>query len=150
MKIEFEQMEKLEIKGLNYEPKILLAWGECIDGNEKITQWLMKNGYAELGLFRYALRNEERSRVWLMENGFPHLMALINGIEGKKDALEWLEKHGFYVLHQMALVGDGDEDAENHLLSSGHKLFALLAKKMEFIKDGIQADNIDYHKINRN
>ncbi|MBK7945117.1 MAG: hypothetical protein IPJ85_07365 [Flavobacteriales bacterium] len=45
--------------------------------------WLTTNGYPELGIFTFALRNKADARKWLMENGHPHLMAVINGIEGK-------------------------------------------------------------------
>ena len=134
-------------KGLDYDAKILLAWGEPINGNAKIIQWLMKNGFPELGLFHYALRNETRSRDWLLENGHPHLMALISGIEGDKKALTWLNTNGFHLLHQMALIGDGDKDAYAELQGEQTKVFAMLAKKMEFIKDEIERDNNDFHKI---
>ena len=135
------------MKGLNYPAKILIAWCECISGNEKITQWLIKNGFTELGLFRYALRNEDRSRKWLLDNGHPHLMALINGIEGNEDALNWLKAHGFELLYQMALAGDGNKEAILYLEQGDRKIFGLLAKRMEVVKDEIQAANIDYHKI---
>lgn len=143
-------MTKLSTKGLRYEPKILLAWGESIGENQKITEWLMKNGFPELGLFRYALRNEDRSRKWLLENGHPHLMALINGIEGNKQALDWLKNHGFDVLYEMALTGDGDEEAYGKLMTTATKVFALLAKKMEYIKDEIEMNNTDIHRIDPN
>jgi hypothetical protein len=134
-------------KGLNYDVKILLAWGESISGNKKIIEWLMKNGYSELGLFHFALRNEDRSRQWLLDNKFPHLMALINGIEGNKKALEWLKVHGFETLFKMALIGDGHEDVYEDLQQSELKLFAILAKKMQIVKDEIEEQNNDIHRI---
>lgn len=134
-------------KGLNYDVKILLAWGESISGNKKIIEWLMKNGYSELGLFHFALRNEDRSRQWLLDNKFPHLMALINGIEGNKKALEWLKVHGFETLFKMALIGDGHEDVYEELQQSELKLFAILAKKMQIVKDEIEEQNNDIHRI---
>ena len=42
-----------------YPPKILVAWGEAISGNGEIRDWLIKNGYPELGLFTFALRNKD-------------------------------------------------------------------------------------------
>jgi len=33
---------------LNYDPKILLAFGEAVSGNNKIFHWLADNGYIEL------------------------------------------------------------------------------------------------------
>ena len=137
-------------KGLSYDVKILLAWGESISGNKKIIEWLMKNGYSELGLFHFALRNEDRSRQWLLDNKFPHLMALINGIEGNKQALEWLQGHGFDTIFKMALIGDGDEAVYEELHQSEFKLFAILAKKMQVVKDEIEEQNNDIHRISRN
>ena len=74
-------------------------------------------------------------------------MALINGIEGNEDALNWLKAHGFELLYQMALAGDGNKEAILYLEQGDRKIFGLLAKRMEVVKDEIQADNIDYHKI---
>lgn len=135
-------------KGLDYDIKVLLAWGESITGNQKITQWLTKNGFPELGLFFYALRNEERSRQWLLDNRFPHLLALINGIEGNEKALDWLKKHDYILLHDMALAGDGDEAAFEKLAKGGMRVYALLAKKMQVIKDEIEENKQDFHKFN--
>ncbi len=33
---------------LNYDPKILIAFGETITGNEKIYDWMLKNGFPEI------------------------------------------------------------------------------------------------------
>ena len=140
-------MAKLSNKGIDYDIKVLLAWGESISGNQKITGWLTKNGYPELGLFFYALRNEPRSREWLMENGHPHLLALINGIEGNEEARSWLEKHGYDLLHTMALSGDGENEAHEKLLKADLEVFAMLAKKMEAIKDGIDLNKADFHRF---
>ena len=136
-------------KGLNYDTKILVAWGESISGNKKITEWLMKNGYSELGLFHFALRNEDRSRKWLLDNKSSHLLALINGIEGNRDALKWLKDHQFELLFKMALVGDGHEDVYEDLNKTGFKLFAMLAKKMNQVKQEIEEQNNDIHRISR-
>lgn len=135
-------------KGLDYDVKVLLAWGECISGNDKITEWLLKNSFRELGLFRYALRNEEHSRDWLVNNGFPHLQALISGIEGKEDALKWLERHGYAMLHEMALAADGDTEAMARLMRPETTVFAMLAQKMAYVKDNIEDAKRDIHRFN--
>ena len=137
---------KDDLKGLNYPVKILLAWGESISGNEKITEWLLKNDYTELGLFYYAVRNEDRSRQWLVSNGFPHLLAMINGAEGNQKALDWLEKNGYETLHDMALIGDGDTEAFQKLLQKDYKVFAMIAKKIESVKDEIEVNKTDFHR----
>ena len=134
------------IKGLEYPPKILVAFGEAITGNNKIRDWLIKHGYRELGLFTFALRNMDDARVWLMENGLPHLLALINGIEGNKQALTWLYNHNYHDIQLMAMAADGSEEAKKEL-ASRNKILAVLALKMEFVKDNIERDNNDVHKI---
>ena len=131
---------------MEYPLKIIVAWGEAISGNREIRDWLIKNGYRELGLFTYALRNKDDARDWLMKNGYPHLMALINGIEGNQGALKWLEKNNFNILRHMALAGDSHEESFNWLLRNGHREFAMLAKKMEQVKIDIDNDNSDVHK----
>jgi hypothetical protein len=47
----------------------------------------------------------------------------------------------------MAEAGDGNEDAFNWLMRNDLNIFAMLAKKIEFIKDQIEEDNNDPHKI---
>ena len=59
---------------LKYSTKVLVAWAEAIKGNKEINNWLLKNGYKELGIFVHALHNDEESRNWLMKNKYPHLI----------------------------------------------------------------------------
>jgi hypothetical protein len=133
----------------DYPLKILVAWGEAISGNAEIRDWLMKNGYPELGLFTFALRNQEEAIHWLLKNNFPHLVALINGMEGNKEALKWLENNGFSKLKLMALAGDGNDQATK-LLMQNDKVMAMLALKMGAVKDEIERDNNDVHKFSKN
>lgn len=135
------------IKPLDYEPKILVAWGEAITGNNKFRDWLIVNGFRELGLFTYALRNKADARDWLMKNGYPHLLALICGVERNKSALRWLQKNNFDILFHMALAGDGDEASYQWLLQHNQQAYAMIAKKIEYVKDQIEEDNNDPHHI---
>lgn len=131
---------------LTYPPKILLAWAEAIKGNTEIRDWLIKNGYPELGVFTFALRNKKDARDWLIENKFPHLMALINGAEGNEEAVIWLEKHGFHMLAKVAMAGDRENDvfAELRMADS---LFAKIAREIMIVKTQIEEDNWDYHRM---
>ena len=81
-------------------------------------------------------------------NGDMVTLALIQGVERNKKALEWLKKNEFEVLWRMALAGDGDEDSLTWLLLK-HRDFAHLAIKIKKVKDGIQDDNDDPHRISR-
>lgn len=131
---------------LKYPSKILLAWAEAIKGNSEIRDWLIKNGYPELGIFTFALRNKHDARQWLVQNKFPHLMALINGAEGNEEAIQWLEKGGFGVLAKVALAGDRDVEAFVWLRERD-SLFAKIAREIMIVKTEINDQNWDYHRI---
>jgi len=130
-----------------YPAKILLAWGEAIMGNAGLRDWLIKNGYPELGIFTFALRNKKDARQWLMDNGHPHLMAIITGIEGDKTALDWLEHNGMSVLKHVALTGDGSEEDMKWLIDHGHKELAVIGNRMHQVKRKMDEDYGDYHRM---
>lgn len=130
-----------------YPAKILIAWGEAISGNTALRDWLIKNGYPELGLFTYALRNKCEARDWLMQNGHPQLMAIITGIEGDKKALAWLERNGMNVLKHVALTGDGSDESRDWLMQNGHKELAVIGHKMHQVKRKMDEEYGDYHKM---
>ena len=140
-------MEKANLKNLSYPPKILIAWAEAISGNNQIRDWLMQNGYQELAIFTYAVRNKDDARQWLMDNGCAHLLAMINAVERNDIALQWLRRFNFTILEKMALSADGHEDAHQWLIKNGHKDFAYIAKKIEYVKDQIEDNNNDPHRI---
>lgn len=132
---------------MSYPAKVIVAWGEAVTGNKQIRDWLMKNGYPELGLFVFAVRNQDEARAWLMKNGFPHLMAMINGAEGKGEAVDWLMKNNLDILAHVALSGDGDDKALHWLKNKGHREFAMLSLKIRYVKDEIEQGNNDIHRI---
>jgi hypothetical protein len=129
-----------------YPTKVLLAWGEAISGNAELRDWLIRNGYPELGLFAFALRNKRDAREWLIKNGHPHLMALINGMEGKQPALDWLERNGLTVMKQMALVGDEDNDTFKELVANGHRELAMIGLRMLRVKRDLDEQYGDIHR----
>ena len=132
-----------------YSSKIILAWGEAVSWNTEIRNWLMKNGFPELGLFCFALRNKDDARNWLLDNGFPHLMALINGAEGRAGAVTWLMKNDFNLLAQMALAADNDNSAMQWVHLNASKEMFLLTQKIQFVKNRIDADNEDAHRFSK-
>ena len=119
-----------EIKPLDYPTKVILVWGEAISGKQEYLDVLLKSEYKELGLFVYAMHNQDAARNWLMKNGFPHLLAMLNAIEQKKDAILWLKAHKFTTLYHMAMCADGDKDSFAWLISNGKKDMAMIAKKL--------------------
>ncbi len=140
---------KTELKPLTYNGKILLAWGEAISGNREIRDWLIKNGYPELGMFVFALYNKDDARNWLMENGFAHLLAMINACEGNRNATLWLRERGYDVLATMAAAADGDRGAFDWLRQNGYADMSVIAARMRKVKDAIEEDNNDIHKISK-
>ena len=132
-----------------YPAKIIIAWGEAISGHSGIREWLMANGYPELGLFVHALHNQEGAREWLLKNGFPHLLALINASEGNKQALTWLEKGQFSLLGLIAQAADNDDDALHKLGLLPEKEWFIIAQRIRTVKNQIEYDNNDVHRISR-
>ncbi|MFN3918513.1 MAG: hypothetical protein ACK4K0_12355 [Flavobacteriales bacterium] len=135
------------MKGLEkYPQNYLLAWSKAIAGKKDFLPLLMKSAYKELGVFVYALNNKEDARKWLLENGYPHLMALINGAEGNTKALEWLMNYNYIEFYYIAIAADGDEKAKKWLLQE-NKFLLQLALRIESVKDEIERNNNDIHKI---
>ena len=139
--------KKAILKNITYSPKILIAWKEAIKGNRKIRTWLISNGYKELGIFCHALRNDYKAKNWLFENGYPHLLALINGAEGDEKALYWLKSLNFDLLFHMGKAADSYIDSKNFLKLKDPLLLAI-ALEMEIIKDEIDDNYKDPHKLN--
>lgn len=133
---------------MEYPAKVLVAWGEAISGHAGIRDWLIRNGYPELGIFVFALHLKPDARQWLMDHGHPHLMAVIRGMEGDEQALDWLNAHGMQVLRKVAECG-GDEAALQWLLREGRRELAMLGLKMWSVKMKIEEDHQDPHKYPR-
>lgn len=135
---------------MQYPAKVLLAWGEAISGNREIRNWLMANGYEELALTCHAMHHVQSARSWLMANHHPHLMALVSGAEGNPEAIQWLDRFGFSYLKEVALGADNDDEAVKRLLKAGQREWAGIALKIRAVKNQIEADNNDMHRISRN
>jgi hypothetical protein len=76
-------------------------------------------------------------------------MATIRGAEGDPNAIKWLQMNGFEPLAKVAAVGDGNEAAFLWLKNNNHPELALVAKKIQMVKDQIEMDNSDHHSINK-
>lgn len=135
---------------MQYPAKVLLAWGEAISGNNEIRDWLLGNGYPELALTCHALKLVDSARSWLMANGHPHLMALVSGAEGNREAIAWLDKFGFNFLKDVALGADNDDEAIKRLIKANQPEWAGISLKIRAVKNQIEMDNNDMHRISRN
>ena len=132
-----------------YPVKVLVAWGEAISGNRELRDWLLGNGFPELGLFVHAMHNQQSAREWLQQEGFPELMALCCGTEGDARAVQWLLNHGHITLANMARAADNDDDAMRILMEEPDRIWAALALKMRSIKNGIEERHNDWHSFNK-
>lgn len=132
-----------------YPVKVLVAWGEAISGNRELRDWLLGNGFPELGLFVHAMHNQQSAREWLQQEGFPELMALCCGTEGDARAVQWLLNHGHITLANMARAADNDDDAMRILMKEPDRIWATLALKMRSIKNGIEERHNDWHSFNK-
>jgi hypothetical protein len=132
-----------------YPIKVLVAWGEAISGNRELRDWLLGNGFPELGLFVHAMHNQQSAREWLQQEGFPELMALCCGTEGDARAVQWLLNHGHITLANMARAADNDDDAMRILMEEPDRIWATLALKMRSIKNGIEERHNDWHSFNK-
>lgn len=132
-----------------YPVKVLVAWGEAISGNRELRDWLLGNGFPELGLFVHAMHNQQSAREWLQQEGFPELMALCCGTEGDAHAVQWLLNHGHITLANMARAADNDDDAMRILMEEPDRIWATLALKMRSIKNGIEERHNDWHSFNK-
>jgi hypothetical protein len=130
-----------------YPSKIILAWSEAVDGNVEIRNWLMANGYPELGLFVFALHLKKEARQWLMDNGHPHLMAAIECVEGREQACQWLGKFDMELLEKVARAADNDERAAQWLMEYSYNDLLRLALRIRKVKNEIQSRHDDMHFI---
>jgi GrpB-like predicted nucleotidyltransferase (UPF0157 family) len=130
-----------------YPSKIIVAWAEAVGGNKAIRDWLISNGYPELGLFVFAVHNKDEARNWLLTNGYPELMALVNAAEGNTQARMWLKKNGYDILEKMALTADNDDEAFAWLMRHQLQDMALVAQRMRVVKNEIERRNNDLHMI---
>ena len=132
-----------------YPVKVLVAWGEAISGNRELRDWLLGNGFPELGLFVHAMHNQQSAREWLQQEGYPELLALCCGTEGDARAVQWLLNHGYLTLANMARAADNDDDAMRTLMEEPDRVWATLALKMRSIKNGIEDRHNDWHSFNK-
>jgi hypothetical protein len=128
-----------------YPAKIWLAFGETFsEKGESFVEWLMKNGYPELGALSHAIRGSEQALEWLMRNKFLHLAALDGAIDENQKAYKWLadNQHPLLVLFADACHGalPAIDWFKRHNLSA----FLVIAGK---IKEWRDSQTFDYHKL---
>ncbi len=82
-----------------------------------------------------------------MANGHQRIMAMIRGAEGDPSAILWLQRFGFNYLADVASGADNDDEAVKRLLKANQKEWAGIALKLRFVKNQLEDDNNDVHRI---
>jgi hypothetical protein len=129
---------------LDYPPKIILAFGETISGNQEITNWFLKNGYPELAALSYSIRGSEEAFAWLMNNGFPQYAALDSAIDEDQKAYQWLKDHNFLFLIVFADACHGKKEAVEWMIKKELHGFLRVTQKIRYLRDN---QIFDYHKM---
>ena len=66
-----------------------------------------------------------------------------------KIELSWLMKNKYELLGQMAMAADNDEQAMRWIHLNTSKEIFLIAQKIQFVKNRIDADNQDAHRFSK-
>lgn len=144
-----KSMEKVELKPINYPPKIILAWAKAIGGNTELSAWLNKNGYPELVIASAAIHLKDDARTWLMHNGFAHIMAMIHAAEGDEKAQAWLLKYKFELLYHIAMAVEHENESWIWLKKNATPDLFILAQSIKEVKDKIEENHNDIHSFRR-
>ena len=125
-------------------------------GSDEFFEWLMRNGYPELGAFSRAIQGEAKAKEWLMKNGFLQLVAIDNVIDKDENAEVWLAKNHFEVDLAFAKAINCDDDATEWLEKNDLQVFVILAKKIrkylddKYLEDEYNNDIQGYKEEIRN
>ena len=142
-------IQKVELKKIDYHPKIILAWAKAIEGNKEISSWLNENGYPELVIASAAIYLKDEARTWLMQNGFAHIMAMIHAAEGDEKAQKWLLKYKFDLLYHIAMAVEHENESWIWLKKNTTPDIFILTKAIKEVKDKIEEHHNDIHSFRR-
>jgi hypothetical protein len=148
-KKEVTDRKPIELKAIQYEPKIILAWAKAIEGDKVIQLGLKENGYPELFHATEAIFLNQVSRDWLIANGYGQLMAMVNAAEGLTEASEWLATHKFELLFHIGRAVDHNPESWVWLKKFTTPDLFMLAKSIQFIKDQIEENHGDIHSMGK-
>ncbi len=130
-----------------YPTKILIAFGEALDGNIEIYKWLLNNGFPELAALCSAIHASRDALSWLLKH-HPILAILSNAIDGEKHAINWLIKHQQDFLLKFADACNSDQQAKKWFAENNLDIFNTLANKINEVLKQQKRDRFDYHKFN--
>ncbi|HNW67715.1 MAG TPA: hypothetical protein PKK66_02560 [Bacteroidales bacterium] len=133
----------------DYEPKVLLAFGESLKGDRKFTDFLMTNQFQELAALSGAINSDTDALNWLLQSDFPEFGVLSNAIDGEDHALEWLKKYNCDFLLKFALACQKNDQAIKWFVDNDLGIFILLIRTIHDILLHQSWDSSDIHKIRR-
>ena len=142
-------IQNVNIKPLDYHPKVILAWAKAIDGSKDFLLWLKDNSFMELAMATHAIYLREDARKWLIDSGYPHLMAMINAAEGNKPAQKWLLLHDYEILYHMALAIESEDESWEWLGKNVTPDIFLLTQSIKKAKDQIEEGHNDVHTFGK-
>lgn len=133
----------------DYDPKILMAFGESLKGKKRFTDFFIQNGYPELAALSASIHSDEAALKWLLNNGYPEFAILSNAIDNEQNAIEWLNKNHCYFLNVFAAACRRDDDAIKWLADHQMDMFLYLVRIIHDILMFQSWDSSDIHKRRR-
>ncbi|MEI6822992.1 MAG: hypothetical protein WCL51_13750 [Bacteroidota bacterium] len=132
---------------LEYDVKILLAFGKALDGYNEYFEWLLNNGYPELAALSNAIRGDEGAVQWLLKSNYPQYGVLSNAMDNETNAVQWLIDFKDEFLLQFAQASRGNEDSIEWLRRKQLNIFIMLAEKINKILKFQVKENTFWYKI---
>ncbi len=132
---------------LQYDVKILLAFGKAIDGEKDFFDWLLNNGYQELAALSNAIRGDEEAVQWLLKSNYPQYGVLSNAMDNETNAVKWLIDYKDEFLIHFAQASRGNEDSIEWLRKKQLNIFIMLAGKINKVLKLQVKENTFWYKI---
>lgn len=133
----------------DYEPKVLLAFGESLKGKRKFTDFLLHNGFPELSALSAAIHSDTEALDWLLHNGYPEFAVLSDAIDDEEGAILWLKHYKYDFLSTFAAACRKEDDAIKWFVDNDLRIFILLIRTIHDILLFQSWDSSDIHKMRR-
>jgi len=125
---------------LKYNVKVLLALEKSIEGKDAFFQWLVENGYPELGAFSNFLHDDPGAEKFLVQTGNGWLGLLSHAIDGDPRAREWVRVNLHQANLMFALACREDEKAQSWLRFMKLDILLQLADAVVFLRNHQELD----------
>ncbi len=132
---------------LDYDAKILLAFGKAVDGDKDFFEWLLNNGFPELAALANAIRGDEGAVQWLLKSNYPQYGVLSNAMDNETNAVKWLIEYKDDFLLHFAQAARGNDDSIEWLRKKQLNIFIMLAGKINSVLKLQVKENTFWYKI---